>query len=284
MNQNDKTRRASVPIGIVAAFLALSLGPAESAHAAAGKCAVSKIAGRYGFLASGHALDETSNPVPYASGGVLTLSKNKTFSIQGTQTLNGVVGAASPNVGTYTLEADCTGKASVNGQPFFDFTVTGENGDLQFIRSDVGVIITGQAKRAAEKCTLAKVKGSYGYAFNAIVFNIPINGTTLPEAFFAGGGVVSVSSDAQGLGRAALDDTASFGGIVVPRHYEGNVTVNADCTGAAEVTLPPNAPTSGNPVHVNVIWVDDRKSVLLIQTDPGTFIAGEAKKLSGGAK
>jgi hypothetical protein len=32
-------------------------------------------------------------------------------------------------------------------------------------------------------------------------------------------------------------------------------------------------------VHVDAVWVDGRDSVLLIQTDPGTFIAGEARKI-----
>jgi hypothetical protein len=27
------------------------------------------------------------------------------------------------------------------------------------------------------------------------------------------------------------------------------------------------------------VWVDERNSVLLIQIDPGTFIAGEAKRV-----
>lgn len=45
------------------------------------------------------------------------------------------------------------------------------------------------------------------------------------------------------------------------------------------MTLPPNAPTSTNPVTVDAVWVDERNSVLLIQIDAGTFIAGEAKRV-----
>lgn len=55
--------------------------------------------------------------------------------------------------------------------------------------------------------------------------------------------------------------------------------MSPDCTGRAVVTLPPNAPTTTNPVTVDAVWVDDRNGVLLIQIDPGTFIAGEAKRV-----
>lgn len=67
--------------------------------------------------------------------------------------------------------------------------------------------------------------------------------------------------------------------LTIIRHCEGTVTVNQDCSGVAVVTLPPNAPTSANPVHIDAFWVDNRESVFLIQTDTDTFIAGEATKL-----
>ena len=37
---------------------------------------------------------------------------------------------------------------------------------------------------------------------------------------------------------------------------------------------------STNPLHVDAVWVNDRKSVILIQTDQGTYIAGEATRLN----
>lgn len=248
--------------------------PAEGA----GRCTPANAPGRYGFLSTGQVLG-SGGPQPFAAGGVLTLRSDGTFSMTGTQTINGTVTPVTPNAGTYVVLTDCTGSASSAGQPFFNFVIVGDRGDIEFIRTDLGTIVTGQAKRVAQDCTLANVRGSYGYAFNAIVFNIPIENMVLPVAFFAGGGMVSVDVGTDGQGRAVLDDTASFGGIVIPRHYEGTVSVNPDCTGFAVVTLPPNAPTSGNPVHVDAVWVNNRTGVFLIQTDPGTFIAGEAKRL-----
>ncbi len=245
-----------------------------SAPVAAG-CKVQKLAGRYGFLATGNAVGQ-SDTQPYASGGVLTFNVDGTLALTGTQTLDGTVGPVSPNQGNFTLDpVTCRGSATSNGQPFFDFVVVDKGEQINFIRSDIGVVITGFAKRVATKCKPKNVRGVFGYAFNAIVFNIPLNGNVIPEALFAGGGAVSLD----GAGNAILDDTASFGGFVLQRHYEGTVTVNEDCTGTAVVTLPPNAPTSTNPVNINAVWVEKRDAVLLIQTDPGTFIAGEARKL-----
>lgn len=109
--------------------------------------------------------------------------------------------------------------------------------------------------------------------------NITVQGQFLPEAFFSGGGAVRIEAQDDGSGKAILDDRASFGGLVIKRHYEGTLDVSPDCTGRAVVTLPPNAPTTTNPVTVDAVWVDDRNGVLLIQIDPGTFIAGEAKRV-----
>jgi hypothetical protein len=267
-------RRAS---WILMAAVAAGLAGAHSA-AAAPKCTANELHGRYGFLTTGHVVEGEAD-VPYAAGGVLTLRRNGTFTLEGSQTQDGVVGPVAPSQGTWLVRQDCTGSASTSDGPLFNFVAVGDQGKLEIIRSDLGVIVTGFAKRVAESCSLANVRGSYGYAFNAIVYNLPIQGQLLPRAFFSGGGVVKVDEDDDGEGTAVLDDTASFGGLVIQRHYEGSVQVGSDCTGSAVVTLPPNAPTSTNPVHVNAIWVEDRGSVILIQTDPGTFIAGEATLL-----
>lgn len=273
MRPHQPIRRLPSSRTLTAAALAVALLAAAPAADAAG-CKASKLVGRYGFLATGNAVGQVDTQ-PYASGGVLTFNADGTLALQGSQTLDGTVGAVTPSAGNWTLDENCTGVATTNGQPFFDFVVVGKGEQINFIRSDLGVVITGFAKRVAKKCTAKNVKGVFGYAFNAIVFDIPLNNQVIPEALFAGGGKVSLDA----AGHAILDDTASFGGFVIPRHYEGTVVVNADCTGEATVTLPDNAPTSTNPVHIDAVWVDGRESVLLIQTDPGTFIAGEARKM-----
>ncbi|MBY0276441.1 hypothetical protein K2Z84_13930 [Candidatus Binatia bacterium] len=241
-------------------------------------CDLSRTQGRYGYLLTGHIMN-FGDPEFYAAGGVLTLRVDGTFEMTGTQTQGGVVTPISPSAGTYTVDENCRGTALVGGQPYFNFVAVREGAQLEIIRTDLDAIVTGQAKKVARGCTVANVDSTYGYAFNAIVQNITIQGMFLPEAFFSGGGAVRIEAQQDGSGTAILDDTASFGGLVIKRHYEGTLEVSPDCTGRAVVTLPPNAPTTTNPVTVDAVWVDERNSVLLIQIDPGTFIAGEAKRV-----
>lgn len=241
-------------------------------------CDLSRTQGRYGYLLTGHIMN-FGDPEFYAAGGVLTLNDDGTFFMTGTQTQGGVVTPISPSSGTFTVDENCRGTALTGGQPYFNFVAVREGAQLEIIRTDLDAIVTGQAKKVARGCNIANVDSTYGYAFNAIVQNITIQGQFLPEAFFSGGGAVRIQAEDDGSGKAILDDTASFGGLVIKRHYEGTLDVSPDCTGRAVVTLPPNAPTTTNPVTVDAVWTDDRNSVLLIQIDPGTFIAGEAKRV-----
>jgi len=241
-------------------------------------CDVPRTQGRYGYLITGTIMN-FGEPEFYAAGGVLTLNGDGTFSMTGTQTQGGVVSPIAPDSGTYTLDVSCRGVAFAGGQPYFNFVAVREGQQLEIIRTDLDAIVTGEAKKVARGCFLSNVDSTYGYAFNARVQNITVQGTFIAEAPFSGGGVVRIEAGPDGEGHAILDDTASFGGLVIQRHYEGTVEVNPDCTGRAVVTLPPNAPTSTNPVTVDAVWVEERNSVLLIQIDPGTFIAGEAKRV-----
>ena len=282
MDPIRRTRTAqALALGIVLGALAaashVSAAPPLSILPGNG-CDLSRTQGRYGYLLTGHIMN-FGDPEFYAAGGVLTLNDDGTFSMTGTQTQGGDVSPISPSSGTFTVDENCRGTALVGGQPYFNFVAVREGAQLEIIRTDLDAIVTGQAKKVARGCNIANVDSTYGYAFNAIVQNITIQGQFIAEAFFSGGGAVRIEAEDDGSGKAILDDTASFGGLVIKRHYEGTLDVSPDCTGRAVVTLPPNAPTTINPVTVDAVWTDDRNSVLLIQIDPGTFIAGEAKRV-----
>lgn len=240
-----------------------------------GTCSQADTAGRYGFVSDG-----TSDGTPFIGGGVIDLADDGTFTVDGRQSLDGEVGAASPDSGTWDMDEEtCTGTAQgPNDGPLFSFAAVGDGTELRFIRTDDGNVVTGQAKRAAEDCTAENVTGSYGYAFNATVY---LDQEGFPEgpSPFAGGGVVTVDG---ADGTVHLADSASIAGQILPREYDGTVEINADCTGTAAVELPAGAPTSANPVNVDVVWVDDRNEAMVIQNDPGTFIAGPARLQSFG--
>jgi hypothetical protein len=234
-----------------------------------GGCSVADTAGRYGFVADG-----TSDGTPFVAGGVLELLDDGTFTVTGRQSLDGEVGTTTPDAGRWTLdEESCTGTAESDDGPLLAFSAVGDGAELRFIRSDDGNVITGVAKRAAEGCTVDNVAGGYGYAFNATVY-LDQEGFPQGPSQFAGGGVVTVDAD----GTVHLVDSASIAGQNLPREYDGTVEVKADCTGSAAVELPAGAPTSANPVHVDIVWVDDRAEAMVIQNDPGTFIAGPARR------
>jgi hypothetical protein len=234
-----------------------------------GPCTLETVAGRYGFVAEG---DRGADP--YVAGGILELRADGTLAQSGKESLDGAVASVSAD-GSFTLDAaTCTGTAvDGSGAALMSFSLVGQGEELRFISTRPGSIITGYAKRMASGCSAESVRGRYGYAFNAIVY-LDLPGFPTGASPFAGGGVVSVGDGAS----IELADTASIGGMIIPRSYEGTATITDDCTGSATVTLPANAPTSQNPVNVDVFWVDDGKEALLIQTDPGTFIAGSARR------
>jgi hypothetical protein len=272
---------AKKTLGTIAATLVLF--PAV-AFGASGKtdCTVQELQGRWGFLSTGMALDSRGKPLPYAAAGVLTFAADGTFTVSGTQTIDGKISAFSPTGGTWTFDdSDCKGRAlDQDKSAFFNFVVDGAPPQIEFIRTDLGFIVTGKAKQMAENCTLSNISASYGYAFNAIVFDVTVHKRFFPEALFAASGSVAVSPKNSQNDQVVLRDTANFGGLVIPRHYEGTIKIAPDCAGKVVVPLPPTAPTNHNPVHIDAFWVNDRNSLFLIQTDPDTFIAAEATALT----
>ncbi|MDH5676893.1 MAG: hypothetical protein OEZ06_32555 [Myxococcales bacterium] len=239
-----------------------------TSQAAAGPCAVEALAGRYGFLTSGHRDDK-----PHVAGGVLELKDDGSFALQGSSSTDGTLGEAAPSYGSFSMEG-CRGTLTgPQGEAFMEFSVAGDGHELRYIVTEPMTVLTGVAKRVASGCTASSVVGSYAYGINAIVY-LNIDGFPMGASPFAGGGSVIVKDD----GTMELVDTASIAGQIFPRSYMGSVTVEDDCTGSAVVMLPEAAPTSNNPVHVDIVWVEDGKEVLLIQRDEGTFIAGSARQ------
>jgi len=268
---------AKQTLGAIAATLMLF--PAV-AFGASGKtdCTAQELLGSWGFLSTGQALDSQGTAQPYAAAGVLALAADGTFTMTGTQTINGTISPFSPTGGTWTLDnSDCKGTAlDQDKSPFFNFVVDGAPPQIEFIRTDLGYIVTGKAQQMAENCTLSNISAAYGYAFNAIVYDVKVDKRLFPELLFAASGSVTISPENSLKDKVVLNDTANFGGVVKPRHYEGTVKIDPDCTGKVTVTLPPTAPTDHHTVHIDTFWVNDRNSVLLIQTDQKTFIAAEA--------
>jgi hypothetical protein len=231
-------------------------------------CDAAHLAGRYGLVEKG-----SRDTEPFVAGGTLTLGSDGSFSVDGHQSTDGVVVPFAPASGTFTVDAaTCKGSVESGGDEVFDFTIVGDGSELRTIRRTAGDVITGRAVVAADACDDTNVQGDYVYAMNAIVYLGAVVGFPSGPSPFAGAGVVTV----EGGGALSLVDDGSIAGVIFPRSYDGTVTVDADCSAEATINLPPQAPTSHNPVHVDVQWVAGRDEATLIQTDDGTFIAGSA--------
>jgi hypothetical protein len=127
------------------------------------------------------------------------------------------------------------------------------------------VVLLGQRAGAAahprRDCDARSVEGSYGYT---------VSGTNLAAGLVAAVGVVT----SDGRGTLAGSDTLSANGTVLRRIITGTYTITAACTGT--VTFADNF---GQTVNLDFVLVDDRNELRFIQTDAGTIITGNARRL-----
>jgi hypothetical protein len=101
-----KTLFSSITLGLIISSALLSVTQTVQAH----ECTVSDAAGRYGYTNSGTIV---TPPVgPFTAVGHATLSENGTFS--GAQTTSIAGNFAEETIqGTFTVNPDCTGSATV---------------------------------------------------------------------------------------------------------------------------------------------------------------------------
>jgi hypothetical protein len=101
-----KTFFSSITLGIIVGSALLSLTQAVQAH----ECTVSDAAGRYGYTNSGTIV---TPPVgPFTAVGHATLSESGTFSGAQTTSIAGNLFEETIQ-GTFTVNPDCTGSATV---------------------------------------------------------------------------------------------------------------------------------------------------------------------------
>jgi hypothetical protein len=119
----------------------------------------------------------------------------------------------------------------------------------------------GGPARAKQGCDAQTVAGTYGYV---------VSGTNLAVGLVSAVGQVT----ADGHGNLTGADTLSAAGTILRRTITGSYTVNAACTG--QFTFTDNFAQT---IHADVVLVHDGAEIELIETDPGTVITGNAKRL-----
>ncbi len=225
--------------------LALGCAPSASAQQDSDQppsdnpqCTAENLQGRYGYTASGWLV----NPLrPVAAVGVLTFDgEGIILKAQDTVNNNGAFSRHTTGVGTYTVNPNCTGSASIdltsdpNSPPIdlehlqFDFMIIpGTNGsEFSLIVTNSGTVETGDAQRIPDEgCPAlnATVQGTY---------RLLASGYLLGTGPTASVGIRIVD----GAGNLSGHDTVSNTGSIVPRDVLSTYAVNSDCTGTQQWT------------------------------------------------
>lgn len=118
------------------------------------------------------------------------------------------------------------------------------------------------AAHAAEHCTAATVKGTYGFTFSGFVKDA--NGNNVP---FYGTGVSANDGEGNTVGTV----NGSLNGTFITFPWIGTYVVNPDCTGAA---------TSANgQANFSVVIVRGGAEYMSVATNPGYTFTVDFKKI-----
>jgi hypothetical protein len=140
----------SLTLAVAAALLALfpdSKRIVPVAHAQSG-CSVTTLSGNYGFTGSGFASPRAkAAEVPVAFSGLETFDGAGNLSATFTSANNGIISAGETTTGTYSVNSDCTGSASLAPAGTFNFVIVNGGVELMVIQTDPGDTVTFDAKK-----------------------------------------------------------------------------------------------------------------------------------------
>jgi hypothetical protein len=265
--------------------VALALGCAPSASAQQDsdqppsdnpQCTAENLQGRYGYTISGWLVSPLR---PVAAVGVVTFDGEGILNAQGTFN-NSVAISRRMGAGSYTVNPNCTGSATVAGDfagLTFDFMIIpGAHGsEFSLIVTNSGMVETGVAQRIPEEeCTVATVQGTYRLAANGYLL-----GTEPTEPIASPTASVGIRI-VNGEGNISGFDTVSNNGVITPRVVLSTYTVNLDCTGNQTFKTPDQR-------TFDWVIVAGGTQVFFIRTDSGaignsgTIASGTFKKQSG---
>jgi hypothetical protein len=131
-----------------------------------------------------------------------------------------------------------------------------------------GTLLASLPSHADDGCTNASLAAPYGFSRS---------GT-------AGFGTLSAVAAGvivfDGVGNISGHDTTSVNGNIIRRTFSGTYTVNPDCTGSLIVNFLTGTPGRVSPN--DFVIVEKGRELLLINTNPGEVILGNAKRQAGG--
>ena len=165
---------------------------------------------------------------------------------------------------SYTVNSDCSGNTTVNDslgeKANLDFFITNQGGQVEFIQTDPGLVISGSAQhQLTGSCSNATLSGSYGVAAEGWLVP-PLVSSVSAEA-----GAGQFTSD--GAGHFTGTDTYSVGETITTAPITGTYSISPNCTGNSSFTA--NGITS----HYQFVISPDGSRFASIETDSDTVAA-----------
>jgi hypothetical protein len=231
-------------------------------------CSNASLSGTYFYLVGGPAGITASGSSPYAELGKFAADGNGGVSGQSVGSFNGSV-TPYTFTGSYVVRGDCTGTLTLSfaGSPSpeaFPFAIVdaGQGAVITFVtpREAMDGRFYAAASRGVSQCGNASLAGNYGYLLSGV-----ISGSS-GSAFYSNAGQVV----ANGSGGIISSGSANVGAGGAPISGTGTYSIAGDCSGAVQLT---NANGTSN----YSVAVVEGGSVLFMETDPGTTVAGTAE-------
>jgi hypothetical protein len=181
-----------------------------------------------------------------------------------TASVNGVI-STSTEIGTYTVNSDCTGSEVATDGAHYNFVITPDGSRFDWISTVPGRVVSGTAIRLTRR--LDDVLCPLG--------NETLHGNYISRATGTIVGVGPITAvgriDYDGQGSFVNPFTASVNGVISEATEIGTYTVNSDCTGSVVAT---------DGAHYNFVITPDGSRFDWIDTDPGRVFSGTAIRLT----
>lgn len=218
---------------LFASVLLLVAGPIGKAQSTTQACTNATLVGPYGYLLQGNLLEQGS-VVPYADMGSWTADGNGNISGSGTQSFAGTIEQGTSITGTYIVNSDCTGSASLTygnsiGTFHFNLTILNNGQDMRLMQIDNGFIVSGAAHQQPANCVLESINGAYAYTISGSV--IDTSGNVDP---YTDSGKITFN----GTGGFSLSGEISAVGTVTSVSSSGTYATHSNCAGTATFTDP----------------------------------------------
>ena len=234
-------------------------------------CTTATLVGPYGYLLQGNLIEQGSL-APYADMGSLSADGNGKFSGSGAESLAGTIASGTTITGTYTVNTDCTGSASLtysNGLgPFhFNLVILNNGQEIRLVQNDSGSIVSGTARQQPTNCILASLNGAYAYTITGSL--IDSSGNADP---YVNSGQITFNGNASFSLSGEISDVV-FALQPTGVSSSGTYATHSNCTGTATFTDPNLGPLTMN------FALSNGGQIRFIDTDQGVIFSGTATAL-----